>query len=415
MVLGDPVGGIRKHVHALLFGLDPGRFRILYFYPPDRLDKKGRADTEALARKPNVILVPLGRVAKRPHPSDLANLVRISGTARRYGCALFHGHGAKGGVYARLAGLLNGGRAVYTPHGGVVHAQFGVVEHRIYWTIERALRRLTDVYVFESDYSRSVMTRRMSLGPGESSLVPNGVSPVFGSPRPGMAQRPRVAVIGVMRHEKGQDLALRTARLLRDRGVVIDLVFAGDGPMRPKLGALARDLGIADCVSFLGDLEDTTPVMDAADIVLIPSRFEAFGYVALEALLRRRPVIAAKVGGLCETVLDGVTGLLVADASAERFAAALFAMIDGTWRFDAAAPAIGHHLARFHEQTMIASLAQLYGMLLNATPRSGDKRGPRSKRNVVSESGRRADAISAGTGSIQDGANRLAQDKEIPL
>ena len=365
MVLGSPLGGSRRHVHDLLFGLDRRQFRILYFYPPDKLDEKGRADIRALAQQSNIVLAPLRHVHQRPHPSDLPNLAAIRSLARRHGCRLFHGHGAKGGVYARLARLLSGGKAVYTPHGGVIHARFGALEHRLYWAIERGLRGLTDHYVLESDYAHAAMVERLALAPGRFSRIYNGVAPVFGTARLAMPRRPRIAVIGMIRPEKGQDLAVRAAHRLRQTGIEIELVLAGDGTLRPAVESLARTLGVEDCVRLLGDVSDTIAVIDAADIVLMPSRFESFGYVALEAMLRRRPVVAAAVGGLRETVLPGKTGILVEDMSPGGFAAAIADVIAGKYQFDFASAPVRQHLECFLGDTMVEAVTRLYLDLLS--------------------------------------------------
>lgn len=370
IVIGHPFGGIRRHVHALLFGLDPRQFRFVYFYPPARLDKRGLADIELFARQPNIVLSPLRHVETKPHRSDLANLAQIRSVSRREHCALYHGHGAKGGLYARLARLLNGGKAIYTPHGGVIHPQFGRVEHQVYWAIEKLLRPLTHHFVAESGYSQSALVKQLSLPPDRCTLIYNGVTPNAGDePRtPQGRTAARIAVIGMIRHEKGQDIAIRVARHLKDRRVAFDMIIVGDGPMRSAIEAEARALKVDDIVSFTGDIDDVTPVLDDVDLVLIPSRHESFGYIALEAALRRRPVIAAAVGGLRETVLHGKTGILVDDPSPARLADVVAAAIAGTWAFDFDAAETKTHQEKFLEETMLRSVARIYHDLLSIRP-----------------------------------------------
>jgi glycogen(starch) synthase len=91
------------------------------------------------------------------------------------------------------------------------------------------------------------------------------------------------------------------------------LVVGGDGPERHLLKDMAAQLSLTDRVEFVGwVLPDRVPdLMNTASVVVVPSREEAFGIVALEAALMARPVVATRVGGLPEVVVHGQTGLLV--------------------------------------------------------------------------------------------------------
>src|SRR5207302_8146537 len=79
-------------------------------------------------------------------------------------------------------------------------------------------------------------------------------------------------------------------------------------------------------VALAGALEDVRPLLHAADVIAVPSRAEGQGIVALEAMAARKPVVAASVGGLPESILDGETGLLVPPNDPPALAAALQAM-----------------------------------------------------------------------------------------
>ena len=89
------------------------------------------------------------------------------------------------------------------------------------------------------------------------------------------------------------------------------LDVAGRGPLEPTLRALARELGIAEAVRFIGHVSPIQGAIEDSAIIVVPSMGEGFGMVALEAMERSRPVIAAAIGGLGELISDGETGLLV--------------------------------------------------------------------------------------------------------
>lgn len=100
------------------------------------------------------------------------------------------------------------------------------------------------------------------------------------------------------------------------------LLMVGDGPERTQAEQLARDLGIAENVRFLGKQDAVEEILSVADLFLIPSSSESFGLAALEAMACGIPVISSNVGGLPELNQEGITGFLCEvgdiDAMAEK-------------------------------------------------------------------------------------------------
>lgn len=101
------------------------------------------------------------------------------------------------------------------------------------------------------------------------------------------------------------------------------LRIAGDGPEEGALRRLCRELGVADRVEFLGRLPQALELFQQADVVVVPSRDDAFPLVVLEAFACGRCVIASAVGGIPEAVRDGETGLLVRPGDPQDLAGAL--------------------------------------------------------------------------------------------
>src|SRR5262249_30255147 len=97
---------------------------------------------------------------------------------------------------------------------------------------------------------------------------------------------------------------------MKDR-VGARLVMCGDGPEREGAEALARQYNIADDVLFVGQIPNIIDYLSIADLLFLPSESESFGLSALEAMACEVPVIATRVGGLPEVVLDGETGVLI--------------------------------------------------------------------------------------------------------
>jgi glycogen(starch) synthase len=148
---------------------------------------------------------------------------------------------------------------------------------------------------------------------GRGSVVYNGIQLAdFDGPVPDRPHdRSFVLGIGRLVPQKGFDVLIRAyaeARLSEH-----DLVLAGEGPERGSLEAVARTAGVADRVRFFGraDRAAAVALFRHCDLFVLPSRLEPMGIVNLEAMAAGKPVIASRVGGVPELVLDGETGMLV--------------------------------------------------------------------------------------------------------
>jgi glycosyltransferase involved in cell wall biosynthesis len=120
-----------------------------------------------------------------------------------------------------------------------------------------------------------------------------------------------VGFVGRLVRQKGVDLALEAFAKTYRAHPQSRLVIVGDGPLKGHLQTQARRLGLREGVIFAGWIDDASGVIPAFDVVVMPSRWEGFGLVALEAMSRGLPVIASRAGSFPEIVIDGETGLLV--------------------------------------------------------------------------------------------------------
>jgi len=140
---------------------------------------------------------------------------------------------------------------------------------------------------------------RAAPGAGEGLRSELGLSP----------EEPLVAVVGVLRPGKGHDLAVAAVEEVRAKMPEIRLMISGEGPAYAEVDRLASRLGGAAVLA--GHRDDVMAVLDAADVLLHPSRADAFPTVLLQALAAGVPIVASRVGGIPEIVEDGATGLLV--------------------------------------------------------------------------------------------------------
>lgn len=134
---------------------------------------------------------------------------------------------------------------------------------------------------------------------------------------------PVILALSRLHPKKGLDTLLQALKDLPECYAWL----AGDGPLRRELEQLAKSLGVMERVRFLGWRTDRAALLAAADICVLPSRYEPFGTVILEAWAARKPFIACRSAGPAAHVIDGENGLLVEIDDAKGLAEALRRMI----------------------------------------------------------------------------------------
>lgn len=157
--------------------------------------------------------------------------------------------------------------------------------------------------------------------PGPKTRIPNTYRPIFrDAPEIPDAECSGLLFVGRLVSVKGCDLALDALAYLHANGEEMSLAICGDGPERPALEKQAQNLGLEEYIHFEGWTapSELARYYAQAEVALIPSRYEPFGIVALEALSCGCPVVAARTGGLPEAV--GTCGLLFEPGNVEALA-----------------------------------------------------------------------------------------------
>jgi glycosyltransferase involved in cell wall biosynthesis len=132
-----------------------------------------------------------------------------------------------------------------------------------------------------------------------------------------------VGCLAVLESRKGIGFLLDAAWHLQSQGVRVNWLIGGTGSRREELQNKASALGLAESVTFLGFVAKPEEFLRHVDIFVMPSLFEGLGVAALEAMAAGKPIVATKVGGLAESVVDGQTGLLVVPANGKAIADAI--------------------------------------------------------------------------------------------
>jgi glycosyltransferase involved in cell wall biosynthesis len=260
--------------------------------------------------------VPVERVRMR-HDVDPVAFARLLRVVRRTSPELLHTHLVHADAYGLPAGKL----ARVPVLASTKHGFNTFRERRAFAFADRGLARLADLHIAISAGLARYLAEVEGMDASRFEIVHYGIAP-GGEPSP-VPREPRLVCVGRLVRIKGHDTLLRAFAAARESVPGLTLEIAGDGPLRGELEALAGRLGVAGAVTFAGRVARTEPAYEGAAVVVVPSRGEGFGMVALEAAERGRAVIASAVGGLPEIVEDGATGLLVPPDDVERLAAAI--------------------------------------------------------------------------------------------
>ncbi len=296
-VFRTPVGGLFRHVRDLARGLAALGHDVGIVCDSTT---GGAAAEQALTALENVCRLGIHRlpIGRLPGLADVSAAAAIGRIATKVAPDLLHGHGAKGGVYARLAGARLRIPALYTPHGGSLHYEWTDPRGAVFLAAERMMLRRSAGLLFVCDYERRIFERKIGLGGLPHRIVHNGLWPEEFATVPLAAEARDLVFLGELRQLKGvSDLLDALAELGAWRPVSATLV--GDGPDRKDFEAQALKLGLTQRVHFAGTLP-ARQAFGLGRLMVMPSRTESFPYVILEAIAAGKPLIATRVGGIPE-------------------------------------------------------------------------------------------------------------------
>jgi glycosyltransferase involved in cell wall biosynthesis len=335
------------------------------------------AEAEVLAARHGFGLVRVGPLVRDVRPvADVHayfELRRLIGHLRP---KVVHGHTSKAGLIACLAAKHERVRSVFSPHGHIMGdgAQIpGVpgrgLKRRVLGVAARMNSRVADALVAPNEGEKEDGALRGLWTREQCTVVPNGIDVGRFRPRDGVEARRAAGigasaqVIGVVARltsEKGVDIAVRAMRELP--GVV--LLVAGDGPERGALEGVAREASVSERVRFLGEVEAPEGVYAACDLLVVPSRSEAHGMVAGEAMACGLPVVAASVGGLAGFAGAGGCEMILPE-NPQALADAVRRLLGDEETRGAMARNGREYIERgFSREAMIAATAKLYRELL---------------------------------------------------
>jgi glycosyltransferase involved in cell wall biosynthesis len=301
----------------------------------------------------DALQVPAVRIVS-PRDFDPLLLVRLARTLR---ADLVHTHLVHADVYGGLAARLRGTHLVSTKHND---DPFRIGPFRF---VERGLSRLTDRIVTITEALRHFTVERVGVPAAKVETIHYGLDAVpdaWGVNPPDDVPHDTRVLLAIARltGQKGIDVAIRALATLPDDTV---LVVLGEGPERPALLRLARELGVESRVFLLGRVPDVAAWLGRATLLVHPARWEGFGLGVLEAMLAGLPVVATNVSALPELVVDGETGVLVPPDDVGALAGGLELALA---RPELGAAGLARAYAEFSVARMADRTAALYASIL---------------------------------------------------
>lgn len=324
---GRALGGTERVVWELATRLPRERWQVAVWLAPD-------PGVDELAAALAAERIPVERIAEVDSRWDWSGMLATWRRLREVRPRILHVHHvwpAADRYLSPLAGAAGVPGLVVTEH------ILGHAHSAAQRVLKRAELGRADAITTVCGAVADSLVRDYGVTRGEVRVIPNGTAlpdaatlaeeareaRVLRAHFGASANRPLWVCAARLEKQKGLDVLLEAAALLRGRGLGFVIALAGDGAERAALETQAARLGLAGAVHVLGRVEEVGALYAAADAVVLPSRWEGLPLSLLEALARGRPVVATRVGGIPEVIEDGLTGLLAAPEDPASLADAL--------------------------------------------------------------------------------------------
>lgn len=359
LLVSTAVGGGPGHVLQIMRALPRDEFISVVAAPRDGplFDRFKECGVE-------VVELPLNRLS----PWTFRRVVSF---VRERKFDVIHSHGKGAGLYGRYAGWRLGVPTVHTFHG-IHYDEYPAPVARLYLLTERVLSRGTRVVI---NVSRSQEREGLALGlfsPAQSRVIVNGLDDGAvralaagrGISKTQLGLAPTAPVIGtVARFDRVKSIGLLvdTLALLRERIPTAHLVLAGGGGEEKDVRRRVARAGLSGSVTFLGTTKDAVRVLSAIDVFVSTSRKEGLPLAILEAMACGLPVVATRVSGNQDVVVDGVTGVLVPAGSPRDLSDSIAGLLlDPSRRHSMGEAGRRRVEEEFSEARMLAETAAVY-------------------------------------------------------
>lgn len=375
-------GGAQENTLLTVVNLDGVRYQTALVSGPS-FGSEG--EIESKARQLGVDLTIIPELVREISPvNDLGALYKVYRLIKRGKYDIVHTHSSKAGIIGRVATRMAGVKnIVHTPHGSIfdqganIPGVSGMLLLKLLLLVERMASHLTNrIVALTAAEARGYI----KLGMGNNSkftIIHSGIdlSRFTGGEIDVAAKRKElgipadcIAIITVARltSEKGHVHLVEAAKeTVTQFGGRLKFIFVGDGSLRKALEKKACELGLDETILFLGLRDDVPELLAISDLFVLSSLYEAQGRVIVEAMAAGLPVIATRVGGVPDVVIDGETGLLVPAADPQALASAIINVLADREKAKQMGQAGRRRVdPEFSVETMVERIDMLYRKLI---------------------------------------------------
>jgi D-inositol-3-phosphate glycosyltransferase len=385
---GRETGGMNVYVRELSQALGARGYAVDVFTRRDSAEAPRVQPFGPNARVISIDAGPAAAIEKEAIPAHLgefeANVIEFAADEGVTYDVVHSHYWMSGVVGVRLAKLWSAPHAVMFHTLGEVKNRARATEHEPAARIdaEREIAGAADRIVVASEHEKHLLTALYGARAGAISVVPCGVDldVFFPIDKPsarrelGLAAHDRIVLfVGRIEPLKGIDVLIGAAAQLHEDENLCVLIVGGDERAADEIATLraqAEDLGIADHISFVGSVDHAKLPLyyNAADVCVVPSYYESFGMVAVEAMACGTPVVASRVGGLTSTITDGETGFLIPWRCPDPFAERMELLLDNDELRRSFGLAAREAAERYRWENVADAVAALYESLLAAQP-----------------------------------------------
>jgi glycosyltransferase involved in cell wall biosynthesis len=366
LLTGRTFGGAEEHALSILTAISEYGFEPCLAAPAPLIAAMEPSLTDA-----RVKCLPLEFSSRL----DVLTGARLLRFIRRENIAILHSHlfiaSFFGAGIARMAGV---GTVLETCHGPEVWRMGKGLKSTTFW-VDRQIGRMVDKYIAVSHAAEQHLVGNKRVPKNKIRVIHNGrdldrFAPADARRRVatraalGLCDEPVILTMARLEDQKGHRHLIDALAIMAPRRPDLVTLLAGSGWLESSLRAQCAAVGRTDRVRFLGYRRDVAELLEAADIVVLPSLYEGLPLAAIEALAAGRPMVATEVDGTPEVVIHEQTGLLVPPANPTALAAAIERLLDD--------PALASRLAsdgrkfvheNFAVQRQIEQTAALYSEL----------------------------------------------------
>jgi glycosyltransferase involved in cell wall biosynthesis len=253
-------------------------------------------------------------------------LIRLTGLIRRLRPQIIHSFLFRANILGRIAGR--------TERVPVIISSIRAIESdkRYKHLIDRFTSRLVHKYMAVSEAARKFTIKHVKISPDRIVTAYNGID----CDRTVLKEAynfkisksfKNIALIGRFDKEKGHSILIKALKTVLPQEPDIRVYFFGEGPDEGRIKRMTEKENLSEHIIFMGVAEDITVCISQMDIIVLPSLSEGLPNVLLEAMAEARPVVASRVGGVDEVVVDGETGILFEPGDVQSLAEAILKLI----------------------------------------------------------------------------------------